>query len=368
MALCYKGAGHYSKAIALFTEIARQSADERRAALMDADDCLLEQGKIAESIDFMTSICNDYPAVADAALLRRAQRRYDICKYAEALADFQKCLADYKYDSDQTAVIKTRIDELRLHTADLFDGASASIQAELTRARAANEEGSYIKLLKLRLGESLIREQKWTEAKSYLQTLLSEYPSDVVNIEMSLGLCGREMENYDEAIALYREIAAGNSPRKLDAIFCIRYAMIEQGKTDEAAAYFAGLDKTYPEVASQVILKRAVLRAEETGETKASIDDFKQFVADNPNDRQTPWAKLQIASQTLYFERNRTKSAQCCRTSSLTYPSYPGNDRSAKHSWPIVPEWRGILRKRANSTRRHSNIPKQALTSLSSSI
>lgn len=324
LATCYKGTGDYAKAIALFTEVAGKSASLRRNALVNADECLLKQGKKAESIEFMTKISSDYPEIAGTAIPRRALRRYQLGQYADALADYRKCVTDYKYGADQIRSMQNRIDELRLRTANLLDGSSEAISTELTRAQSANEDASYIKLLKLRLGESLLREQKWTQAKSHLQSLLTAYPSDVADIKMSLGFCHRGMKDYDGAIAVYQEIAAGDSPRKLDAIFCIRYAMIEQGKTREAAAYFADLDTAFSEVSGQVLLKRAILEAEETRDDKAALADLRKFVADNPDDKQAPWAKLQIAGLLLHIDRKPSDARPMLQQFITDYPNYVG--------------------------------------------
>ncbi len=96
LGLACKGLGDYPSAMALLDGVERDEAGGLSStALLLKEDCLTEQHKCQEAVDYLTGLLAEHPELRESILSRRAARNSDLKHWDEALSDLAELQSNY---------------------------------------------------------------------------------------------------------------------------------------------------------------------------------------------------------------------------------------------------------------------------------
>jgi TolA-binding protein len=171
----------------------------------------IEQGNYQQAIDGLSQLLREMPgsSYAPYAHMRRAASYFNLKNYEATISDYSHVIREYPtHPAAEESLVP-------LQEALTLAGKAGDFDMYLATFKRANPDSKGLENVEFETAKNLYFNQKYTQAVSALQSFITSYPQSVNNTEAKYYMAESyfRLNNYDEAIPLYEELARDYSSR-----------------------------------------------------------------------------------------------------------------------------------------------------------
>nr|PZN52144.1 MAG: hypothetical protein DIU61_12005 [Bacteroidota bacterium] len=168
----------------------------------------IEQGNYQQAIDGLTQLLREMPSSSYApyAYMRRAASHFNLKNYSATISDYSHVIRQYPtHPAAEESLVP-------LQEALTLAGRSSEFDTHLAAFKRANPDSRGLENVEFETAKNLYFNQQYAQAVNALRSFTTSYPQSARNAEARYYMAESyfRMNNYDEAIPIYEELARDN--------------------------------------------------------------------------------------------------------------------------------------------------------------
>lgn len=165
----------------------------------------IEQGNYQQAVDGLTQLLREMPgsSYAPYAYMRRAASYFNLKNYDATISDYSNVIREYPTHAAAEESL------VPLQEALTLAGRPGDFDTFLAMFKRANPDSKGLENVEFEAAKNLYFNQRYTQALSALRSFTTSYPQSARNAEAKYYMAESHfrLNNYDEAIPLYQELA-----------------------------------------------------------------------------------------------------------------------------------------------------------------